>query len=134
MKNQYIAAIFLVIIFVLIGLGRRFRAEAVDHHGTFANVGGTRDECLSCHNDVKASRPGKCMPVCVFGDRHGPIYGDYPPVNNRGEFQPLAVVQKKGLVLRNGRIDCITCHDLTSKNSHHLRIDSWQLCKACHVR
>ena len=134
MRPLYLAIIaFITVILVILGSDRFFRAEAVEHHGYNADPRGDRKDCISCHNDKIAKSHSKCMPICLFGKSH-PDNQVYPPPNRIHEFKPALVAQQYGVVLVDGKMDCISCHSLRVNSRYNLRIKNWekQICYACH--
>jgi hypothetical protein len=135
MRLLYLVIIIVMAILVILGTDMFFRAEAVEHHGFNADPRGDRKDCLSCHNDTKARSHSKCMPICLFGESH-PDNRVYPPPNRKNEFKPALIAQQNGIILVNGKMDCISCHSLNVNSRYHLRIKNWdnQICNACHIK
>lgn len=133
MRRFYLPIIIVAVILVVAGNDRYFRAEAVEHHGYDADPRADRQGCLACHNDKMARAHSKCMPICLFGKSH-PDNRVYPPPNRINEFKSPSVAQQYGVLLVDGKMDCISCHSLRVTNRYHLRIKNWEkeICYACH--
>lgn len=109
-------------------------AQEVSHHGHQVNLG-ERETCLSCHDGVIASDVGYSAGDSAFGrwSTH-PVYRPYPPLRKRSEFAPASEVEAAGIVLTDGEITCLSCHDLTSEEASHPIMDNRgsRLCLTCH--
>ena len=112
-----------------------FRAEAVEHHGFNVNIHGSYSECLSCHDDTVARSIPQCMGVCLLGESH-PVNRIYPPPDRSVEFRTVSDAEQSGIKFVDGKIDCISCHNLRANYRNHLRvrIDGNQLCFTCHIK
>ena len=116
-----------------------FRAEAVEHHGFIVNDsgehGGSYSECRTCHCDEIAQEPPPCMPVCAIGRSH-PTNVNYPPSHKREEFRSIEEAEGRGMKFVDGKVDCISCHNLIKINSkNHLRFENhMDMCNACHTK
>jgi hypothetical protein len=111
-------------------------ADTVDHHGFQVSTEATYTECLSCHDGVLAPAVSVCLgTICTFQDSH-PVNKYYPPPDRMREFAPATVAEMAGVKFVDGRIDCISCHELTATDRYYLRITNWKsrLCLACHLR
>ena len=135
MRTATVAITIVTIILVVLGINLFFQAEAVEHHGYKVDIKAGRSGCLSCHDDVLAKTIPRCMPVCLFAESH-PVNQAYPPPNRRNEFKPVSVTEQGGIKFVDGKIDCISCHNLLVNNRSHLRIQNRenQLCTFCHKR
>jgi predicted CXXCH cytochrome family protein len=52
------------------------------------------------------------------------------------KFAPAGAAEMAGVKFIDGRVDCISCHDLTNTDRYHLRIENRKsrLCLACHLK
>lgn len=110
--------------------------EEIAHHGFQVKSEGSYQECLSCHDGVAAKEMAPCMTeICTLKSEH-PVDRPYPPPTKMREYAPAAVAEMAGVKLINGRIDCISCHDLLNTNRYHLRIEDIKsrLCLTCHLK
>ncbi len=116
--------------------GMALSADEVAHHGSMVNSAAGYRECLTCHDGIVASNIAPCLgPVCRLKDDH-PIDKPYPPPDKIREFAPAEAAEMAGIKFVKGRIDCISCHDLTNADRYHLRVESGtsRLCLACHLK
>jgi len=97
-------------------------AEEIDHHGkkVYVHDGAA---CLQCHEDMK--------------DHSHPNITPYPPLNmeNEKKYPPVEELAKAGLTIQNGRITCITCHDISNPEPYHPvrgMEGKSKLCLVCH--
>ncbi len=99
-------------------------AGEIDHHGekVYAADGAA---CLQCHEDVADHAHSNTTP--------------YPPLNmeneNEKKYPPVEELAKAGLTILDGRITCITCHDLGNPEPYHPvrgMEGKSKLCLVCH--
>ena len=135
MRQLYLVITGVAVILVVVVAELFSGAEAVEHHGYDADDRGSRDDCLSCHNNKIAKTNPNCMPICLFGKSH-PVNLVYPPPKRKNEFKPALIAQQNGVIFVDGKMDCISCHSLLVKSRYHLRIKNWdnQICTACHIK
>lgn len=110
--------------------------DETEHHGSMVNGDGTYLECLACHDGVTAKVMAPCITeICVMKTDH-PVNRPYPPPSKLHQYTPAAVAEMAGVKLVNGRIDCISCHNLGNPGRFHLRIEDIRsrLCLACHLK
>jgi len=104
--------------------------------------------CLSCHNGTVADSTISTAHGLLFNERLGfdepdefafrdhPIGIPYPA--DPKEYRPATFVQKQGVVLPEGRIECISCHDPhNEKGVDDLLVMSNRrsaLCLTCHKK
>ena len=116
--------------------GMTLSADEVEHHGSLVNSASGYQECLACHDGILAPNISPCLgPICMLKTDH-PIDRHYPPPERIREFAPAVVAEATGIRFIDGRIDCISCHDLHNPDRYHLRIDerNSRLCLACHLK
>lgn len=99
--------------------------------------------CLECHDGVTASDAGHETPqsrsMGFVGDRsrNHPVGVAYPPMGTRGVEVPLrpAAQLPRSVRLPRGKVGCVSCHDLYSRDNDHLTvpIEGSRLCMTCHV-
>ncbi|MEP0843473.1 MAG: cytochrome c3 family protein [Phycisphaerae bacterium] len=104
--------------------------------------------CLGCHDGTIATSTIGTSHALLAGLREGfavPegfVWRDHPigiayPAGKRG-FQPRVFVEKKGVRLPEGRIECVSCHDPhNSGGFDHLLVMSNRrsaLCLTCHIK
>lgn len=107
----------------------------VDHHGLAVAVASDYWECLSCHDGMLAPAVLYCTGNCDFKASHS-IMRVYPPYGREKEYVPVEDVLAAGVRLFQGRIGCISCHNLENKNRYHLVVETSgsKLCYTCHRR
>lgn len=104
--------------------------------------------CLGCHDGTIATSTIGTSHALLGGLREGfkppdgfvwrdhPIGIRYP--QNKRDYQPRAFVEKKGVRLPEGRIECISCHDPhNTRGVDDLLVMSNRrsaLCLTCHVK
>ena len=110
-------------------------AEEVQHHGKTISSDSTSTECLACHDGVSARAVSYCTVKCDFRSSSHAIEKHYPPRRNRDSYAPVADVTAKGVKLLNGKVTCISCHDLKNPAPRHLVVNSVkELCQICHFK
>ena len=57
---------------------------------------------------------------------------NYPPAGKEDDFADVAAVKQAGSVLEDGRVSCLTCHDLTKPPPHLIR-EGYKVCLICHI-
>ena len=93
----------------------------------------TMRDCMRCHdrNGPARSTISVCLgDNCLYTKNH-PLMQVYPPAGMEGEFATLTEVERAGCLLEDGRITCLSCHDL-AKPPPHLILDGDKLCLICH--
>lgn len=108
------------------------RGEANPSHLTGAGAILTMAECLACHSEG-SSRPISICLVdhCLYTNNH-PMLHRYPPPGKEGKFAPLAEILAAGCVLENGKVTCLSCHNLVKPPPHLIR-EGDDLCYLCHL-
>lgn len=132
----------LMVVILLFSLGGIAAAGVVlpagdtEHHGYMVNSEAGFRECLTCHDDVVATGISPCLAqICMLKSDHS-VDKPYPPSARTGEFAPAPMAEAEGVKFVNGRIDCISCHDLRNRDQYHLRVEDRKsrLCRACHLK
>lgn len=110
-------------------------AEQIQHHGVTADTDGSLPECISCHDGSLAHSASFCTVKCDFKSPHS-VLKAYPPKGKEASFAPVSVLKAKGIKLVNGRVTCISCHNLINQDQNHLVVDNRgsKLCLICHVK
>jgi predicted CXXCH cytochrome family protein len=110
------------------------RAETVSHHTTTVEANGRAAVCISCHDGKTAKHVSFCAAKCDYAGSHA-VMKDYPPAGRADKFAPATVLQAKGINLEDGKVTCISCHDLRKTGRYHLVMSNKQsrLCLACHA-
>ncbi|WP_239026895.1 cytochrome c3 family protein [Geomonas oryzisoli] len=105
--------------------------EANIYHQTSANHILTMAECLACHSEDSIRPVSVCLhDHCLYTNEH-PVQRRYPPSATTREFAPVADILAAGCVLEDGKITCLSCHNLTRPAPHLIR-DGDELCYICH--
>jgi predicted CXXCH cytochrome family protein len=102
-------------------------ADVVLHHGFEVNNKAGVMECLSCHD-------GSVAIARSTGDH--PVNRPYPPIDKRRMFNNPAQVKAAGIILVQGRVTCVSCHNLANPKPPHLviELDRSTLCLTCHIK
>jgi predicted CXXCH cytochrome family protein len=110
------------------------RAEVISHHTAMVEANGPAHLCISCHDGTSAKHVSFCTVKCEFSGSHA-LLKNYPPARKANAYAPAAVLQAKGLKLENGKVTCISCHDLRKPSRYHLVLENTEsrLCLVCHV-
>jgi len=94
--------------------------------------------CLSCHDGLSASGIAYSSPgVLGAGFAHGshPVDVDYDRATLKpfARYRPMASLPAS-LVLPEGKVTCVTCHDGSSPEAAHtsMPMDRSRLCFGCH--
>lgn len=97
--------------------------------------------CLGCHvgghsagGSVSVSRMGVLRHAS--GTAPHPIGRSYRDASLRGGFQPEQQLAQKKIILSNGRISCISCHEAYKKDHGKLvvSLERSGLCLSCHAK
>ena len=118
--------------FLCIAVPLPLAAELVQHHYVLAESEGTASDCLSCHDPSLAGDAKYCTTKCGIIKSHS-IEKEYPPAENRELYASLAEVTARGIKLIDGKLSCISCHNLKNPGRFHLAADGRELCIICHV-
>ena len=126
--------LMLVIVWMMLSPGVLY-AEAVQHHGLMVEADDTLTYCVSCHDGSVASNASFCTVQCSATTPH-PVQKHYPPLGKEKLYAPTGLVQAKGIKLPEGKVTCISCHNLRNPGKNHLVIDNRgsRLCLTCHIR
>jgi hypothetical protein len=92
----------------------------------------TMKECLSCHNGMVGRAISVCLGnECMYTRNHS-IMGSYPPHGKERAYASVKEIQDAGCILEDGKVTCLSCHDLTKPPPHIIR-DGDRLCFICHI-
>ena len=112
-------------------------AQMVPHHG-FDVEADRPGLCLTCHDgslalSVDVRNNGGCAPGVA--ESH-PVGQTYPPPGREHQYHSVAEVTAAGIVLHEGKVTCIACHDITRDRPKHLVVvdTGSRLCLTCHRR
>jgi hypothetical protein len=107
------------------------RAEQVDHHGNMVDVACPTSECLLCHDGSIAKSVSNCVGVrCNLSINSHPVERTYPA---KDSFVNYGDVLRSGINLNDGKVNCISCHDLRNQEQRHLVVNG-NLCFKCHIK
>lgn len=107
------------------------KAGANVYHQTSANHILTMAECMACHSEGSLRPISICLgDHCMYTNNH-PVLHSYPPPGKALKFAPVTEILQAGCVLENGKITCLSCHNLTRPPPRLIR-DGDQLCYICH--
>jgi len=110
-------------------------AKPVEHHGMTVEADSPPKICLSCHDGSIAHIISYCTVMCDFSTSHS-ILKHYPPRGREREYASAAAVNARGIVLVDGQVVCISCHDLRQPGPNHLVMsnEKSRLCLSCHIK
>jgi len=110
-------------------------AERIAHHGQLVENIGDPSSCISCHDGLTATNAHFCTVECDFKGSHS-IMKDYPPRFKEDAYAPTESLTEKGIRLYNGKVSCVSCHDLNQPAKYHLIFSNnpSSLCSACHIK
>lgn len=97
----------------------------------------TTASCLACHDGISAGGVSYGGPGLAAGYSHGshPVDVDYNLASLKPytRFHPLAALPPS-LVLPDGKVTCVTCHDGSSAEASHtsMTMNRSRLCFGCH--
>lgn len=123
-------------ILLLVAGSRVILAAPVNHHGVSVDSYARYTTCLTCHDGVISHNVSPCLASeCLFKGTH-PVDRSFPPAKKQEEFATARELVDAGIPLPEGRVDCISCHDLLKETKDHLRIeiDGSRLCYTCHLK
>ncbi|WP_136515693.1 hypothetical protein [Geomonas edaphica] len=105
--------------------------EANLDHLTSASGILTMQECIACHSEGSTHPVAICLDDhCLYTNDHSLMHR-YPPLGKEMEYASAAEVLAAGCILEDGKITCLSCHDLTQPAPHLIRAGD-QLCGICH--
>jgi len=98
-------------------------------------------ECITCHDGTLASSihykvssrgQGEGRSMGSINGSH-PVGSNYTRFTSKREYVPSYNLPRN-MILMNGKISCITCHDMLSRSQAYLVVDmaGSNLCFACH--
>lgn len=107
--------------------------ERVVHHGQVVDNNGGPSDCITCHDGLTAPTAHFCTVECGFGTSHS-VFKEYPPMSKENSYIPAESLQEKGIRLFDGKVSCVSCHDLRKTTKFHLIMDNngSALCFSCH--
>ena len=89
-------------------------------------------DCLKCHNKGTGPPVVICLgDNCLYSKTHSLMH-QYPPPGKERYYAPRSEIEKAGCILENGKITCLSCHDLTKPPPHVIK-DGDALCVLCHI-
>jgi hypothetical protein len=126
------AALTLALIFPL---PAHLFAEQIEHHGIRVEAEAKAEGCLSCHDGSVGHFVSSCTVKCDFSTSHS-ILKHYPPRGRERDYAPGAAILAKGIRLENGKVTCLSCHNLRNPKKNHMVVDvsKTDLCKICHIK
>jgi len=107
-----------------------------------AGIDSFSKDCLSCHDGLQAtdvsvdyrSRPGSSRTGRPVSGKDHPIGMDYASYAAFGRgYKPASMLNLK-MVLVNGKVGCLTCHNPLNPEKSHLVMSDYRsaLCLTCH--
>ena len=109
-------------------------AAEVEHH-EFTVDSGDHTACLECHDAIKEATNAGNKKGCDTGvTASHPTGTNYPPIGKEKLFNSREFITEKGILLSNGKVTCLSCHNLRTKTLKHLSVSNIgsQLCLTCH--
>lgn len=108
----------------------------VDHHGLTVDSDDPQ-ACLECHDGTIGPNVDTRVKGCSDGilSSH-PVNMVYPPAGKEKSFNSASFIEQEGLELANGKVTCLSCHNLKKDFARHLAVSNIrsQLCLICHRR
>ena len=94
----------------------------------------TYKECLTCHVEGMNKGVSICLGEnCLYAKDHSLMH-PYPPKGKEEDYAPIRDVERLGAKFEDGKITCLSCHDLTKPPPHLIRErERDQLCLMCHI-
>jgi len=96
-------------------------------------------ECITCHDGTMAGSihykvSSERSSIGTINGSH-PVGTDYTRYISKREYVPSYNLPRN-MILMNGKISCVTCHDMLSRNQAYLVVDmtSSNLCFSCHKK
>ncbi len=134
MKTLALITATVVFTFLLFFLNDSLSAEHLEHHEFEVDNSGDPNACIACHDGVSAPYARYCTTDCSAATAHS-ILKEYPPSQKVSSYAPVESLLEKGIRLFNGKVACISCHDLKNNTENHLVIDNRgsALCFSCHL-
>lgn len=116
----------------IVGIASLLPTEANLAHQNSASGILTAEQCLACHSGASSTRPVSiCLTDhCIYKNEH-PVLRCYPTSGKELEFATVAEIKQAGCVLQDGKITCLSCHNLTRPIPRLIR-NGDQLCYICH--
>ena len=88
-------------------------------------------ECLVCHDGNMGKPVSICTgDDCLYSKTHSLMHR-YPPIGKEKDYATVIEIEQAGCYLEEGKITCLSCHDLTKPSPHVIR-DGDKLCLTCH--
>lgn len=99
-------------------------------------------QCLGCHTSGSyagggvVSLGGNGVVRHASGAAAHPIGRLYSAVSRNADYQPEAVLAQKKILLSDGKVSCVSCHEVYKKEHGKLilTMDRSALCFACHAK
>jgi predicted CXXCH cytochrome family protein len=125
----------LFVLLVVLSAASPAIADRVAHHGNTVDAEGIAESCISCHDGSIAGNVSFCTVKCDFSTPHA-IMKRYPPMGKKASFfASAAEVTAKGVRIVNGKVTCVSCHNLKNAARYHLVQDErGRLCVICHIK
>lgn len=134
MKSAAITVVSVLLGVALCGPLAGVSAQQAGHYGGNIPDNGDPVNCIVCHDGLIASPAHFCTVECGFVAPHS-ILKEYPPRLRQDAYAPLETLKDKGIRLFNGKVSCVSCHDLNKNDKNHLIMDNSRsaLCLSCHL-
>nr|MBF0223655.1 cytochrome C [Desulfobulbaceae bacterium] len=104
------------------------------HHGFLLDAADSQ-ACVECHYGTGDLGVGPGLKKCSADlERSHPVNMAYPPAGKDKLFNSAAFIREKGLELTDGKMICLSCHNLRRGLAKHLAVTNSgsQLCLTCH--
>ena len=127
-------AVLWIVSLLLVGVGV-LRAEEVEHYGAMVDRRAGIEECIACHDGSIAKAAVYCIEDCSLLTPHS-VLRRYPPQGREAAYRPVESLREAGIVLVDGMVVCVSCHNLGNPPPYHLAVESVasRLCLACHIQ
>ena len=132
--RHHLLTVCAVVVTIISVLLTQTLAAQIDHHGLLIDPLMPSNGCLGCHDGTIGESVSICTVECSFSDSHA-IEKNYPPQGLENQYATVESLQAQGVTLQNGKIVCISCHNLQNDIEYHLTVPNTrsELCMTCHL-
>jgi len=124
--------------------GKAHRTRFTPFEGSQETIDESSFVCMTCHDGSVSGDAGTTtLNMGIWrhesysGRNSHPVGVDYNRAWSRKkrEYTPMAMLPDT-IVLPNGKVECVSCHNLYSDNEHLLSINNYgsRLCLTCHIK
>lgn len=120
---------------LLVGGAGTLLADEIEHYGAMVDRHAGIEECVACHDGSIAKAAVYCIKDCSLLTPHS-VLRRYPPPGREAAYRPVESLREAGIVLVDGMVVCVSCHNLGNPPPYHLAVESVasRLCLTCHIQ